>query len=126
MAEGLWNACGGGEWEAFSAGSRPTGFVHPVAIQAMAELGIDITGHRSKHIEEVTGQTFDLVVTVCDNAKEACSALPTVKQHLHWPSDDPAAVAGEIGKLLAFRRVRDEIRSRIRAYLSVQPDSSTP
>jgi len=124
MAEGLWNAYGNGEWEAFSAGSRPTGFVHPVAIQAMAEIGIDITGRRSKHIDEVTGQTFELVVTVCENAKESCPALPAVKRQLHWPFDDPVAVEGEIGKLLAFRRVRDEIGARIRDYLSALPDST--
>ncbi len=85
----------------------------------MNEIGIDISSNRSKRIDEVSGQDFDLVVTVCDNARESCPVLSGVKQQVHWPFDDPAAVQGsEDEKMQAFRRVRDEIAATIRAYLS--------
>jgi arsenate reductase (thioredoxin) len=119
MAEGLWNQYASGEWKAESAGSSPAGYVHPFAIQAMAEIGIDISRGRSKSVDEVVGQNVDLAVTVCDNAKKSCPVLPGAKERLHWPFDDPAAATGgDDQKLWAFRRVRDEIAARIRAYLT--------
>ena len=122
MAEGFWSKYGDGAWEAQSAGSSPAGYVHPLAIQTMAEIGIDIRSSRSKHINEGSGQNFDLVVTVCDKAKGSCPMLPGAKKRLHWPFDDPAAVhGGEVEELQTFRRVRDEIAASVRAYVSAAP-----
>ncbi len=109
MAEGLMNARYGDRFEAQSVGIEPTR-VHPLAIKAMAELGIDISHHRSKSVEEFLGQKFDYVVTVCDHAKEACPFFPGAKEYLHAGFPDPASVEGtEEERLEAFRRVRDEI-----------------
>src|SRR5688500_8164105 len=83
MAEALWENLGEGSWEAESAGSRPSGYVHPLAIQVMTELGIDISQYASKSLDQFRDQLFDLVVTVCDNAKEACPVFPGAKQTLH-------------------------------------------
>jgi arsenate reductase len=119
MAEGLWRALGKGCWEAFSAGSAPAGFVHPLAVRVMREAGVDISGHRSRPLGDFLGRRFDLVITVCDSAKESCPALPGAERTLHWPFDDPArAVGSEAERLAEFRRVRDEIRSKIEDYLS--------
>jgi arsenate reductase len=118
IAEGLWRSLAGDEWEAYSAGSRPAGFVHPLAVQVMAECGIDISAHRSKHLDEYSNVAFDLVVTVCDSAKESCPVLPGAGQSLHWPFDDPAEVTGSEAEILdAFHEVRDRIRERIGRYL---------
>ena len=122
MAEGLWNALGGETWEAHSAGSRPAGYVHPLAVRAMREIGIDITAGRSKSVGEFAGQPFDLVVTVCDGAKAACPHLPGARQTLHWPFDDPADATGsEDEQHASFVRVRDQIRDRIAAHLAENP-----
>ncbi len=119
MAEGIWNALAGDQWVAFSAGSSPSGFVHPLAIEVMHEIGIDISANRSQHIDEFAHESFDLVVTVCDNAKEACPAFPGATQIQHWPFDDPAGTSVTGGDQLAsFRRVCDEIMKTIRAYLA--------
>jgi arsenate reductase len=119
MAEALWEALGEGAWHASSAGSKPSGYVHPLAIAAMRELGIDIAAGVSKSMEQFAGEKFDLVVTVCDNARESCPAFPGGKQTLHWPFDDPADAAGtDEEKMVVFRRVRDEIKEQIRDYLS--------
>ncbi|OYW24541.1 MAG: low molecular weight phosphatase family protein [Planctomycetales bacterium 12-60-4] len=118
MAEALWAQLGNGEWESASAGSKPSGYVHPLAIRAMTELGIDISDNTSKLLTQYLDQPFDLIVTVCDNAKEACPVFPGAKQTLHWPFDDPAdAVGTDDEKMPTFRRVRDEIRTRIAGYL---------
>jgi arsenate reductase (thioredoxin) len=119
MAEALWNQLGRGEWEACSAGSKPAGYVHPLAVAALAELDIDASGHESKSLEPFLDQPFDVVVTVCDNAQEACPTFPGAEQTLHWPFDDPAHAAGsEDEKLAVFRTVRDQIHDRIGRYLS--------
>ena len=98
---------GKGKWESFSAGSKPAGYVHPMAIEVMQEIGVDLSANRSKHVEEFTGQSFDLVVTVCDSAKEACPVFPGAKQMLHWPFDDPAHATGSSDDVRnEFRRVR--------------------
>ena len=109
MAEGLLRHDSGDRFEVFSAGTRP-GIVRPEAIEVMRELGIDLTTHRSKHVDEFAGQAFDVVMTVCDNAKENCPFFPASTM-LHHTFDDPAALqANEAERLALFRRVRDEIR----------------
>lgn len=114
MAEGLVNALRGDEWEAYSAGTEPTGQVHPLAIRVMAELGVDISAQRSKGLAEFGNATFDLVVTVCDRANQTCPVWLGKGNRLHRGFDDPAAVIGsEDERLQAFRRVRDEIREMV-------------
>lgn len=118
MAEALWNHWGQGQWAAASAGSKPAGYVHSLAIEAMRELGLDLSGAASKSLDEFRARPFDVVVTVCDHAHEACPAFPGGGERLHWPFDDPADAAGtDQEKLAVFRRVRDEISDRIRDYL---------
>ncbi len=111
MAEGLLRRDAGDRFEVFSAGTRPSR-VRPEAIAVMQELGIDISGHRSKSVAEFTGQSFDYVLTVCDNARESCPIFPAKTVTLHQTFDDPAALQGsESERLAVFRRVRDEMRS---------------
>ena len=117
MAEGLLRHDGGAQFEVFSAGTRPS-IVRPEAIAVMREIGIDISGHRSKSVDEFAGQAPDYVITVCDNAAEACPVLPAGTSRLHWPFEDPAVVTGsEEQRQAAFRRVRDQIRSRLHDWL---------
>ena len=119
MAEGWLRHLAGDRFEAASAGTRPTG-VHPLAVEAMREVGIDLSGHRSKSAEEYAGQRFDYVVTVCDPAREACPLFPGAGAMLHWSFDDPAAATGtDRERRAVFRRVRDEIGERIRKRLVV-------
>jgi arsenate reductase (thioredoxin) len=114
MAEGLLRHDAGASFEVESAGTKP-GTVRPEAIAVMNELGIDISGHRSKNVDEFAGQKFDYVITVCDNARESCPVFFGSAVRLHRSFEDPVALAGSEGERLAlFRRVRDEIR----AYLS--------
>jgi arsenate reductase len=119
MAEGLLRHlgnAGGDRFEVESAGTRPSR-VRPEAIAVMRELGIDISGHRSKSVDEFAGQRFDYVLTVCDNARESCPIYPGHANRLHHSFDDPAAVEGdEEERLAAFRRVRDEIRDYLRGF----------
>lgn len=125
MAEGLWRHWAGDNWEVFSAGSNPTGFVHPLAITAMKEIGIDISSHTSKHANDYTDQSFDLVVTVCDSAKESCPLFPGAKHAVHWPFEDPAsATDSDAEKLRVFTRIRDQIRHRVATYLSERSSGS--
>jgi arsenate reductase (thioredoxin) len=110
MAEGLLRHDFGDRFEAFSAGTKPS-IVRPEAIKAMDELGIDLSGHRSKHVDEFLGQEFTYVITVCDNANESCPIFPTATQRLHWSFEDPAGVQGsEEERLAVFRKIRDQIR----------------
>jgi arsenate reductase len=121
MAEALWEQLGKGNWRSKSAGSKPSGYVHPLAIRAMQELGIDISENSSKSLNQFRDETFELVITVCDNAKESCPVFPGAKETLHWPFDDPADATGtDEEKLVEFRRVRDEIGAKVRQYLSEQ------
>ena len=116
MAEGLLRHDGGPECQVFSAGTHPSR-VRPEAIQVMREVGIDISGHRSKSVDEFAGQNFDYVITVCDNAKESCPIFPAKTKRIHWSIDDPAAVQGtEEERLTAFRRARDELRARLNTF----------
>jgi arsenate reductase len=117
MAEGLVNALFADQLEASSAGTEATR-IHPAAIKAMAEIGIDISGHRSKSIDEFMDRTFDLVVTVCDNAANNCPFFPGAKNTVHHAFEDPAACRGTDEEVLAcFRRSRDEIRAWIETDL---------
>jgi arsenate reductase len=110
MAEGLLRHDTGNRFEVESAGTRP-GIVRPEAISVMAEIGIDISGHRSKNVSEFDGQHFDTVITVCDNARETCPVFAGAPERLHRDFEDPAAVEGtEAERLAAFRRVRDALR----------------
>jgi arsenate reductase len=118
MAEGLLRARAGDRFEAFSAGNEATE-VRPLAIAAMAEIGIDISGQYSKTTADLDGQRFDYVITVCDDAKEACPYYANAAHQVHWGFDDPAAANGSEGERLAvFRRVRDEIAARIGEFVS--------
>ena len=118
MAEGLLRHDGGGRFEVESAGVEPSS-VRPQAVEAMREVGVDISGHRSKSVEEFAGREFDYVITVCDNANERCPVFPGNTRRLHWSFEDPAAAEGnEAERLAVFRRVRDEIRARLRDFIA--------
>jgi arsenate reductase len=120
MCEGLFRYEGGVAWEVASAGTSPSP-VRPEAIAVMREIGIDISGHRSKSVDEFSGQRFDYVVTVCDNARDSCPTFPPGTERVHWGMEDPAAVQGsETQRLAAFRRIRDELRDRVRAFLAMR------
>lgn len=117
MAEGLLRHEGGERFDVFSAGTRPS-HVRPEAIAVMAEIGLDISGHRSKSVDEFIGQPLDFVITVCNSARETCPVFPGEVKRLHWPFDDPAAVEGsEEDRKAAFRRIRDRIHGRIMVFL---------
>ena len=121
MAEAHWESLGEGNWQSDSAGSKPSGYVHPLAIQAMQELDINISANTSKSLDQFKHQPFDLVVTVCDNAKESCPVFPGAKETLHWPFDDPADATGtDEEKMIVFRRVRDKIKFKIQSYLNTR------
>jgi arsenate reductase (thioredoxin) len=116
MGEGLFRAEGGERFEVFSAGTRPSA-VRSEAIAVMKEIGVDISGHRSKSVDEFLGQSMDFVVTVCDNARDNCPVFPAGTERLHWSFEDPAAVQGsEQERLAAFRRVRDQIHERVKTF----------
>ena len=116
MAEGLLRHDAGEKFDVESAGTKPSS-VRPEAIAVMRELGIDISGHRSKHVDEFEGQRFDYVLTVCDNARETCPVFFGNAQQLHRDFDDPAAYTGpEEERLAAFRRVRDELSSYLTEF----------
>jgi arsenate reductase len=118
MAEGLLRHDGGTAFEVASAGTKPS-HVRPEAIAAMREIGIDISGHRSKSVDEFAGKKFDYVITVCDNAKESCPVFPATTKRLHWSLNDPAAIQGsEEQRLAEFRRVRDQLRSLLRQFVA--------
>ena len=121
MAEGLLRHDAGDRFEVFSAGTKPS-FVRPEAITVMDELGIDISGHRSKGVDEFTGQQFDYVLTVCDNAEESCPIFPGQTVRIHHSFEDPAeAQGGRDERIAVFRRVRDELKR----YLSDFPPAGT-
>lgn len=120
MAEGLLRAAAGGRYEALSAGTKATS-VRPEAIRVMAELGIDISGHESKTLERYLGAPIDWLITVCDQAREACPVLPGVGRQLHWSVEDPSLVDGsDEERLAAFRDARDDLAGRIAAFVADQ------
>jgi thioredoxin type arsenate reductase len=117
MAEGLARILGGERVRTFSAGTDPRP-VHPLAVRVMTEVDVDISKQRSKHIDVFANERFDFAITVYDRARQQCPAIPGAPQQIHWGFDDPAGVAGsEEERLRAFRRVRDEIRQRLRLLL---------
>src|SRR5664280_2033475 len=117
MGEGLFRTEGGGGFDVSSAGTKPSS-VRPEAIAVMKEIGIDISGHRSKSVDEFSGQSIDYVVTVCDNARDNCPVFPAGTARIHWSLEDPAAVQGsEEERLDAFRRIRDQIHERVKAFV---------
>ena len=117
MAEGLVRAWAGDRFEAFSAGTEATR-VRPEAIEVMREIGVGLDGQTSKTLERYMGEPFDWLITVCDQAKEACPTLPGVRRQAHWSVEDPSAVAGDReARLAAFRQARDDLAERVRAFL---------
>ena len=119
MAEGLLRQLGGSAYEVHSAGSKPNGYVSPLAIEAMSKIGIDISTHRSKSVSELEGHTFDAVITVCDSAAQECPAFPGTPERIHWSIWDPGSATGtHEEKLAAFCRVRDELASRLLQFLA--------
>jgi arsenate reductase len=122
MAEGLLRHDGGERFAVASAGTHPSS-VRPEAIEAMREIGIDISAHRSKPVDEFAGEDFDFVITVCDNAKENCPVFPAKTRRIHWSFDDPAAATGDFEtRVAAFRRIRDAIRAHLLEFLRSAED----
>ncbi len=122
MAEGLLRALGGGSYDVFSAGTVATS-VRAEAVEVMRELGIDIERQESKTLDRYLYEPFDLVITVCDSANEACPIFPSARQRRHWSIDDPSGIQGtEAERLAAFRRARDELRRNIEAEILGKPD----
>jgi len=123
LAEGILRAVAGDLFEVASAGSKPAGYVHPLAIKAMREIGIDISSHHSKHLSEFLQVPVETVITVCGNADQACPMFPGQVNRYHWGFDDPAHATGtEDEQFAVFRRVRDEIRRVFEAYAAGRKD----
>jgi|ERR1035437_1408799 arsenate reductase len=124
LAEGVLRAAAGDLLNVASAGSQPAGYVHPLAIRAMAEIGIDISAHTSKHMNEFLTAKVETVITMCGNADQACPIFPGQVNRHHWPFDDPAHATGtDEEKLAVFRRVRNEIRRTFTAYADGRRDA---
>ena len=124
LAEGLLRAAAGDLFEVASAGSKPAGYVHPMAIEVMKEIGIDISAHHSKHMNEFLTQKVETVITVCGNADQACPIYPGQVNRHHWPFEDPAHATGtDEEKREMFRRVRTEIRRVFTAYADGRRDA---
>lgn len=123
LAEGFLRTASKGKFRVASAGSKPAGYVHPLSIQVMKEIGIDISGHHSKHLNEFLNQPVETVITVCGNADQACPMFPGQVNRHHWGFDDPAHATGSTEEqLVVFRRVRDEIRRVFEAYAAGRLD----
>lgn len=125
LAEGILRDALTDKFRVASAGSKPAGYVHPLAIKAMAEIGINISGHHSKHMDEFLTDNVRTVITVCGNADQACPMFPGQMNRHHWGFDDPAHASGsEEEQMDVFRRVRDEISKVFRAYAAGLLDAS--
>ncbi len=125
LAEGILRAASGGLFNVASAGSKPSGYVHPLSIKVMREIGIDISAHHSKHLSEFLSVPVETVVTVCGNADQACPMFPGQVNRYHWGFDDPAHATGaEEEQLAVFRRVRDQIRAVFEAYAAGRKDEA--
>lgn len=117
MAEGFLRKMAGEYFEALSAGIEPKG-LSPLAVKVMSEIGIDISKQRSKDVREFLGSPIPYIITVCDNAKEHCPIFPGTFTYMHWSIEDPAAAQGTEGeKLAVFRRIRDQIGSRVKGFV---------
>ncbi|MEQ1850056.1 MAG: arsenate reductase ArsC [Chthoniobacteraceae bacterium] len=126
MAEGILRHAAGDLFEVFSAGSKPAGYVHPKATAALAELGIDIAHHTSKHMNEFLTRDIHTVITVCGNADQACPIFPGQMHRYHWGFSDPAHATGTDEEVMAeFRRVRDEIKLVFEAYAAGYREASS-
>jgi arsenate reductase len=126
MAEAMLRAFAGDRFEAFSAGTEAAG-IRPEAIQVMSEIGMDISGQRSKTIDEFQGQAFEWFITVCDEAQKNCPVLPGVRAVAHWSIEDPSLIDGTPDEqLAAFRRARDLIRNRLRTFILARGRSELP
>jgi thioredoxin type arsenate reductase len=118
MAEGILRDLSKGSVDVFSAGTEATG-VHPLAVRALREVGIDISQQRSKNVSEFEGQTFDFVATLCDSAQELCPVFPGDPERIHWSFPDPGAVQGtEEERLRAFRQTARELATRLRPFMA--------
>jgi len=118
MGEGLLRNMTGDGWKVESAGTKPVG-LNPLAVEAMKEVGIDISQQRSKSVSEFDGKKFDFVITVCDSAAESCPVFPNAPQRIHWSLPDPAAMQGtHEEKLAAFRMVRERLRKHLAEWLA--------
>ena len=127
LAEGILRAALGDSFDVQSAGSKPAGHVHPLAIRVMQEIGLDISGHRSKHLDEFLQRPVETVITVCGNADQACPVFPGQLNRHHWSFYDPARAEGtDEEKLAVFRRVRDEIKLVFEAYAAGRRDEAKP
>jgi len=125
LAEGILRAAAGDSLNVQSAGSKPAGYVHPLAIQVMQEIGLDISSHHSKHMNDFLQQEVETVVTVCGNADQACPMFPGQLNRHHWGFYDPAHATGtDAEKLTVFRRVRDEIKLVFEAYAAGRRDQA--
>jgi arsenate reductase len=125
LAEGILRAAAGDLLNVQSAGSKPAGYVHPLGIQVMKEIGFDISTHRSKHMNDFLLQPVETVITVCGNADQACPVFPGQLNRHHWGFEDPAHATGtEEEKLVVFRRVRDEIKMVFEAYAAGRRDQA--
>lgn len=125
LAEAILRAAAGDVLNVQSAGSKPAGYVHPLAIQVMKEIGVDVSAHRSKHMVEFLKQPVETVITVCGNADQACPMFPGQVNRHHWGFDDPAHATGtDEEKLAVFRRVRDEIKRVFEAYAAGRRDQA--
>jgi len=125
LAEGILKHALGGGFRVESAGSNPAGYVHPLAVRALSEIGIDIRAHHSKHMDLFLTDEVETVITVCGNADQACPVFPGQVSRHHWPFDDPAhATGGEEEQMEVFRRVRDEIRRVFTAYAAGRLDAA--
>jgi arsenate reductase len=125
LAEGILRRALGAKFHVASAGSKPTGYVHPLAIRVMAEIGLDISAHESKHLGEFLHAEVETVITVCGHADQACPVFPGQVNRHHWGFDDPAHATGsEEEQLAVFRRVRDEITRVFEAYAAGRLDEA--
>ena len=124
LAEGILRAAAGDFLDVQSAGSKPAGFVHPLAIQVMNEIGIDISGHYSKHLNDFLSRNVETVITVCGNADAVCPNFPGQLNRHHWPFPDPARATGsDEEKLRVFRQVRDDIRRVFESYAAARRET---
>lgn len=125
LAEGLLRAAAGDFLNVQSAGSNPAGYVHPLAIEVMKEIGIDISGHHSKSMNEFLNQPVETVITVCGNASQACPMYPGQVNRHHWGFEDPAHAYGtDLEKMVVFRQVRDQIKMVFEAYADGRRDQA--
>jgi arsenate reductase len=126
MAEGLMKSLGSEQWDVKSAGTFPS-YVHPLAIRVMEEIGIDISQQTSKSYDQFLEERLDYLITLCDEAAQTCPVFPGEGERLHWPLEDPATAIGTIDeRLMVFRKVRDEIKTKIEELLKSPPTPPSP